>query len=380
MPKSTTAGMDTHLAGNVISMASCVRITRTDGTKLYRTTTHDQDLAIDLGDGDGENLYQSEFTVDATAIASTDQLNVDNLEVEGVVSVSGFVESDLRRGLYDFAVFEIFDVNWKDLTDGVIRHRKGTFGKVTVGADGRFKVELRGMMQLLSRTIIEAYSPECRANLGDDRCKIPIRPPFVARNTAYSVGDYVRSTVDGSAETDSFDLNGVIYRVTVAGTTAGSHPGSYNTTPGGPQVDGTVTMVVELSWSKAIEVSAVGSNPRKDFSVTTLTPEGGGTTPGRDYYPDDAFNNGGIIWEVGNNAGVGREIRDFDGDPTTQVFELLRALPYDIEVGDRARVYRGCLLRFTEDCVTIFDNGDNFRGEPFVPTKDVVGVQPEPKS
>src|SRR5690606_28340960 len=52
--------------------------------------------------------------------------------------------------------------------------------------------ELRGMTQALSQRIGELYAPECRADLGDHRCKVPIAPPVVERGTAYAVGDTVR--------------------------------------------------------------------------------------------------------------------------------------------------------------------------------------------
>lgn len=361
-------------------MATCVRITRQDNTAFHRTVTHDQSLDIDLADGQGVNTYTSNFTLNSSAINSDDTMSVDDLEVEGVVSLSGFNPDDLRRGLFDFATFEIFDTNWKDLSQGVIKHRRGTFGKVTVASDGRFNVELRGMLQFLTRTIVEAYSPECRADLGDERCKIPIFPDVVLRNTAYVVGDFVRASNDPSP-VDSFDFDDRVYRCSVAGTTAGTQP-TYDTVVGNSTVDGTATFVAEEAWSRAIEVSDLGSNIRKDFEVTELTPNSGGVTSGRDFFPDDSMNGGVVTFETGNNAGVSREVRDFvadDGITITQDLELFLPMPFDIQIGDRGRVYRGCFHRFTEDCVGIFANGDNFRGEPFVPTKDKVAVFPDVK-
>ncbi|MFA2236976.1 hypothetical protein ACD965_24145, partial [Escherichia coli] len=44
----------------------------------------------------------------------------------------------------------------------------------------------------------ELYSPECRADLGDHRCKVPVNPPEIARSTAYSVGDVVRVRTTGT--------------------------------------------------------------------------------------------------------------------------------------------------------------------------------------
>lgn len=381
--KSVPAALATHLDGEVITMATCVRVTRTDGTAYYRTTSHDRDLTADLSDGTGPHVYLAADSFNSTAIQADDTLGVDNLEIEGVVSAAGLPSDDLRKGLFNFATFEIFDVNWADTSQGVVRHRKGTFGEVTVTDDGRFNIQLRGLLQPFTRTRVEAYSPMCRADLGDSRCKVPILPPVVARNTAYAVGDFIRTTPTGAPASDSFDYADRIYECTVAGTTAGSSP-TYDTTVGNPTVDGTATFVARQAWSRAFEVVAVsGPAPRKEFTVTELTPNSGGVTPGRDFFPDDSMNQGVVTFETGSNAGVSMEVRDFaadDGVTIQQVLTLALRLPFDAAIGDRGRVYRGCFFRFLEDCVTIFDAGDNFRGEPHVPTPDVVRAFPDART
>ena len=55
------------------------------------------------------------------------------------------------------------------------------------------------MTQALQQRIGELYSPECRADLGDHRCKVPILPPEIARSTAYLLGDVVRVRTSGTA-------------------------------------------------------------------------------------------------------------------------------------------------------------------------------------
>jgi uncharacterized phage protein (TIGR02218 family) len=115
-----------------------------------------------------------------------------------------------------------------------------------------------------------------------------------------------------------------------------------------------------------------GTDPRKKFTVTELTPNSGGTTTGRDQFPDDAMNGGAVIWETGNNAGKVMEVRDFtadDGVTIEQILELFLQMPFDIEIGDTARVYRGC-DKILSTCLTPFANVVNFRGEPYVPGAD----------
>ena len=45
-------------------------------------------------------------------------------------------------------------------------------------------------------------------------------------------------------------------------------------------------------------------------------------------------------------------------------------MPYAIAIGDTYTGIAGCRKNFTDDCVTKFANGVNFRGEPHVPGND----------
>src|SRR3546814_1703275 len=117
--------------------------------------------------------------------------------------------------------------------------------------------------------------------------------------------------------------------------------------------------------------------------LTELTPNSGGAIVGRDHFPDDAMNGGVVIWEVGNNSGTGMEVRDFtadDGVTIEQDIELFLDLHFDIQVGDTGYIYRGCFKRVLEDCRDIFDNVDNFRGEPYIPGQDFLFSYPDAKT
>jgi uncharacterized phage protein (TIGR02218 family) len=79
--------------------------------------------------------------------------------------------ADLRAGVWDGATVEIFLVNWSNLANGKIILKRGTIGEVEL-KDMVFRAELRGLSQALSQQIVELYTPDCRADLGDTRCKI----------------------------------------------------------------------------------------------------------------------------------------------------------------------------------------------------------------
>ncbi|GAA0650966.1 hypothetical protein GCM10009424_29930 [Sphingomonas ursincola] len=213
--KSTSAALAAHLAGPVTTLATCWRISRIDGKEFF-FTDHDRDLPFE------GNVYKASSGYSRTAIANDAGLSVDNLDVEGVFDSEAIAEEELRAGLFDQAEVRIFLVNWADPAMGALRMRRGWFGEVVLTEQGIFRTELRGMTQALQQRIGELYSPECRADLGDHRCKVPVNPPEIARSTAYIVGDVVRvRTASGYvSETETIALS-VVNPGAEAGNTNG---------------------------------------------------------------------------------------------------------------------------------------------------------------
>ena len=183
--KSISSALAAHLAGEVTTLATCWQVTRKDGREFF-FTDHDRDLAFD------GNLYLASSGYSRSAIANDAGMAVDNLDVEGVLDHEQISEQDLRAGLFDHAEVHVFLANWADLAQGKLRLRRGWFGEVHLTEQGLFRTELRGMTQALSVRIGELYSPECRADLGDHRCRVPIEAPAIARGTPYVAGDRVR--------------------------------------------------------------------------------------------------------------------------------------------------------------------------------------------
>ncbi|MEE8608992.1 MAG: DUF2163 domain-containing protein [Nitrospiraceae bacterium] len=192
--KSASTELDTHLQEEVTSLTMCWKVKRVDGT-LFHFTEHDVDIPIDA-DGEGVATYSASSSYNRSAIVNDDSLAVDNLDLTGVLDSLEIDETELRRGLFDFAEILVFVVNWKDLSQGILKMRKGWLGEVTITPNGFFQAELRGLTQALSRTIGDLYSPECRVDLGDSLCKIPIFPEVAVRNKVYALGDFVRATSD----------------------------------------------------------------------------------------------------------------------------------------------------------------------------------------
>ena len=113
------------------------------------------------------------------------------------------------------------------------------------------------------------------------------------------------------------DFDDTMFEVTGAGTTGACIvPADFGI--GNTHDQDSVEFTARNAWSRAVTVDSVGADPRRDFTVTELTPNSG-HAPGAGPYPetlgfaDDFFNGGLVVWETGNNAGIQKpmEIRDF---------------------------------------------------------------------
>lgn len=128
-------------------------------------TDHDRELVVD------SVAYIAATGFTPTAVAGSSGLNVDNLDVEGMLDASAITEEDIHAGKYDHAELELFMVNYESVNDGKLPLKTGWPGEVRY-TDGKFVAEVRGLTQRLQQRVGELYSPICRADFGDTRCKI----------------------------------------------------------------------------------------------------------------------------------------------------------------------------------------------------------------
>jgi uncharacterized phage protein (TIGR02218 family) len=161
--RPVTTNLNAHLQGEVTTLATCWKITRTDG--VVKTFT---DLDRDIVFASLTYLSIAGFT--PSSVETKDNFSVDNVEVQGMFQTGYITAPDLLAGKYDFAEVEIFLVNYADIAQGRMMLRRGRLGEVTMQKD-TFVAELRGLAESLQQTIGELYQPSCRAILGDNECK-----------------------------------------------------------------------------------------------------------------------------------------------------------------------------------------------------------------
>lgn len=190
--KDLTPELKTHIRKGVTTLCTCMEITRRDG-RSFHFTDHDQLLTV------GSMEYTPYASFSRTAITTSVELEVDQMEVQGILNSNLISRPDVAAGLFDYASVEVFLVNWMAPEEGRVRLRTGTIGEVTMSENGTFKAELRGLSQVYAYRIGEGYAPECRADLGDSRCKIALAPKDWQPATYYKKGDIVQGLINAAS-------------------------------------------------------------------------------------------------------------------------------------------------------------------------------------
>lgn len=195
MSDTASVALQTHIAQRVTTLAWCLRITRTDGERFH-FTAHDAELTRDIDDEDGAQVYSPSNSFNSFSLSFSSDLSVDGSEVVAILNEAGVDETEILRGLFDYAEWHMFITNWADgISNNYIKKGRGRLGEVTFRADNTVKMELRGLVQQLrQRGIVRAIRLEDSTDLGDDKNKIPIWPDEVERVTTYACDSYVRVT------------------------------------------------------------------------------------------------------------------------------------------------------------------------------------------
>lgn len=102
------------------------------------------------------------------------------------------------------------------------------------------------------------------------------------------------------------------------------------------------------------EVQSVGAETNRVFTGDAVaTPH---SFPGR------------VRFTSGNNSGREYATEGVSG----MVITLSETTAYPIEVGDEYEVRPDCAKRYLQDCIGVWDNGPNFKGEPYIPDGEEV--------
>lgn len=368
------------MAGDVTTLANLWLATLKNGT-VKAFTDHDQDIVF------SGYTYAAASGFTTSNVATSYTLNVDNLEVQGMLQSPSITEADLVAGLWDSATITLSIVNYKDLTQGAMSVRTGTIGNVSA-LRSHFVAELRGLTQPLQQNLLEYYTPACMAKLGDARCKVNLAPFTVTGSVTGAISlkawndtslTQTTATIQHAIATvppGAFPAFPALLGITNAnpavvhcaghGFSSGNQV-SFSGVSGMSQINGHVAVVTFIdanSFSINIDTTLLTLPYAPGYAVGTYgIYTGGGLAtlmPTSEY-----FQNGLVTWITGLNAGLAAEVKLY----SIGYLELFQPMPYTVAVGDTYTVNAGCDKQLTT-CIGRFSNVVNFRGFPHIPGMD----------
>lgn len=174
--------MAAWLAPELISVAICWRLDRRDGVALG-FTSHDRDIVL------AGLVYRAAPGLLPSAITASEGFDVEGTDLSGALSSDAITARDLAAGRWDGAVLRVYAVNWEAPEDSPLLLTRGELGDVAM-RDDAFTAELRGPTAFLERPVVERTSPECRAELGDRRCRVDLS----GRTVLARVADVIDAT------------------------------------------------------------------------------------------------------------------------------------------------------------------------------------------
>lgn len=179
MPRSIPIQLREHLAQEATTTCLLLRVDPvTPGYSSYGVTNLDQSITYD--DGVSQLVYSAPVGFQVTAMKGNADLSVDNAETESLMPEFDIPvdEADIRAGIYDYARFRIYLVNYQDLSQGHVLLRAGTLGQIKIDADGLgLAPELRGLTAELKQSLNEKDSLSCRAIYGSQPAGSPLPGP-----------------------------------------------------------------------------------------------------------------------------------------------------------------------------------------------------------
>jgi uncharacterized phage protein (TIGR02218 family) len=178
------------------TLAFCWRAQRRDGMCLG-FTSHDRDLEID------GLVYRAAPGMLPSAVSVSDGFDSSTLDISGALTSDAISEADLAAGRWDRAAVLLFLVDWEAPGGERLPLARGELGDVAARGNG-FEAELRGPAALLERPVVEQTSPECRAELGDRRCRVDMAGRTIVTRVTAVTGETSVAVAEASTEAGAY--------------------------------------------------------------------------------------------------------------------------------------------------------------------------------
>lgn len=237
--KTLPTNYQNSLTQRVQTLTICWRLVLTNG-QVMGFTSFNRDITFTDDPG---VTYKAATGFSPTAVQTSTDMTVDNLEVTGILSSSAITESDLNSGKYDYASVQVLRLNWMDKPYALSKCeilRTGILGQTTIN-DNQYQAEVRGLLQYYQFKVGDLYQPACRATLGDSQCTVDL--------TAFTFSSSVLTVSDNQVITsnltnpDNFFANGNIT------FTSGLNAGLTMEVKYNQQANGTVTLELPMNYT-----------------------------------------------------------------------------------------------------------------------------------
>lgn len=166
MPRFIPPALLAHKAQDATTLCKLLKISMKDGTVLG-TTTLDRDVTYD--DGDGPITYRAPIGFQSASIYQALGFEVSTTEAHMLMVPEYDFELDefkVNSGVYDYADFDMIEINYEDHSMGhwVVMH--GTTGQMRSQDGLQIFGELRSISDGFRRKIVQNDSLSCRARFG----------------------------------------------------------------------------------------------------------------------------------------------------------------------------------------------------------------------
>ncbi len=183
--------MAAFLQPELTTSAFLWKIDRRDGVTLG-FTSHDHDVWR------GGLRYRAAPGMVPSAIERSDGFDADTVELSGALTSDALRPEDFLGGRWDGAALRLAMIDWTDPEGEALPLVRGDLGTVETQG-GAFRVDLRGPASILEAPVCEETSPDCRASLGDPRCRIDMAARR-AMAAVVSVADAIVTLDQNAAE------------------------------------------------------------------------------------------------------------------------------------------------------------------------------------
>lgn len=174
----------------------CLRIECRNGT-VIRLTRYPFDLTMS-----NATVYLSAAGADfSTSVAET-TFAASSFDLEGFVGLAGIGRDDVASGVFDGATCKLFKTSFLAPVEDEEQMDRATMGR-TVLEDSGYRIEMMGLVDLLSQSVVASVSPMCRNVFGGQEyggchvnlAAITVTGTLTSVTSSLVIGDTARTEV-----------------------------------------------------------------------------------------------------------------------------------------------------------------------------------------